>query len=356
MRDNLRDVASRAERLLRELIKAIGAGDVAAARAALDAGADPSGTGAYNVTPLGSATSLHGESARDALTELLLARGADPNDRGPYGFDNRPIFYAAHCGHEAVVRMLLASGGFPRDQAGAPARNSDGSTLLALACTSGKRWLADLALAEGCRADDVDRHGSTALHYAALIESVTPRVGKDTAGLIDLLMAHGAPLEHLRPGDWGTAMHWAVQLGDPAGVRALARHGAQLEARTDTTDSTPLQQGARRGRPPALAAAIELGADTRVLTRDGQTLLHLAAERMAHPMLADAEIVAVLLAAGLDPTAVDHTGKIPLATAATSKPVLKKRRPPLAPSQTALLAALVAATPPVLARKIALPT
>lgn len=201
MRDNLRAVASRAERLLRELIKAIGAGDVAAARAALDAGADPSGTGAYNVTPLGSATSLRDESARDALTELLLARGADPNDRGPYGFDNRPIFYAAHCGHEAVVRMLLASGGFPRDEAGAPARNSDGSTLLALACTSGKRWLA-----------------------------------------------------------------------------------------------------------------------------------------------------------GLDPTAVDHTGKIPLATAATSKPVLKKRRPPLAPSQTALLAALVAATPPALARKIALPT
>lgn len=348
---------SKAKRLLPKLLRAIGEGDLAATRDLLDAGADPNGLGGYNATALGNAIMINrDDAARADLVELLLDRGADPNYRGPYDHDNRPVFHATYCGYDAVVRHLIERGGFPRDDHGAPARNSDGMTLLALACNSGMRWLVDRALVEGCRADDIDRHGSTALHYAVAIDSVIPREPKDTAGLALLLLDHGAPLEHQRPGDWGTAMHWAVQMGDPAGVRALHARGARLEARTDRSGATPLQQGARYGGPATVGAAIELGADTRVLTADGRTLLHLAAERLIHPERADAAVLRLLLAAGLDPAAADHAGTIPLATAvAAVSPGRGRKREPLAPSQTELLDLLVQVTPANLAKAIKLP-
>lgn len=348
-------MATKAQRLLPKLLKAIYARDLAAARAVLDAGADPNGTGGYNAKPLGSATSLaHDEAARDALTALLLEYGADPNDRGPYGHDNRPIYYAAYCGYEAVVRMLLARGGFPRDEAGAPGRNSDGMTLLAIACASGMRWLADVALAEGCRADEIDRHGSTALHYATVVSDLGPSARKDTADLIDLLLARGAPLEHQRPGDWGTAMHWALGQGDPAAVRALRAYGADLEARTERTSQTPMHQGARHGTAQTLREALALGASVTALDAQGATPLHLAARRVSHAKTSDPEVLAVLLAAGADPDARDAEGRAPLERAAEALPRKGNRRTPLEPSQSAFLAALIACSRPSLAAALKL--
>lgn len=349
-------MAKKSERLLSALLKAIHARDVEAARMHLDAGADPNGTGGYNAKPLGSASSIHDDAAaRDALTALLLERGADPNDRGPYGFDNRPVFYAAYCGYEAVVRMLLARGGFPRDAAGEPARNSDGSTLLSLGCGSGMRWLVELAFAEGCRAEEVDRHGSTALHYATVTGDVLPRAGKDTAGLIDLLVAKGAPIEHHRPGDWGTAMHWAVSQGDAAGVRALRAHGADLEARSERSQQTPLHQGGRGGTAEAVRAAIELGASLVATDAQGWTPLHHAAQRVNHAQRANVEVLRVLLDAGADAGALDAAGKTPLEVAAAALPMKGKRRVPLEASQSELLAALVGCSNPAIAARLKLP-
>ncbi|MFO0604727.1 MAG: ankyrin repeat domain-containing protein [Polyangiales bacterium] len=294
-------MATKAQKLVPTLIRAIQARDLAAARAALDAGADPNGVGGFNVTPLGAATTTYRDTAaRDALTALLLERGADPNARGPYAFDGRPIFYAAHSGYDAVVRMLLDRGGFPRDASGAPARGDDGSTLLALGCRSGMRWLVDRAFEEGCRADEVDRHGSTALHYAAMKPASPDLAGKDTASLIHLLIDRGALLEHQRPNDWGTALHWAVAQGDPPAVRALVARGADLEARSDRTARTPLLQGAQWGKAETVRAALELGADRRAVDASGMTALHVAARHTAHPSLAPSGVVELLLDAGLD--------------------------------------------------------
>lgn len=337
-------MASKVNRKVSRLIKAIQEKDLEEARAALDAGADPSGTGAYNTTPLGVASTILGdEAARNALTELLLARGANPNDRGPYKHDNRPVFYATYCGYEAVVRMLIEAGGFPRDEQGAPARGSDGSTLLALACTSGMRWLAELALAEGCRADDVDDHGSTALHYATEVEGVTRRVGKDTAWFINWLLDHGAPLEHQRPGGWGTAMHWAVGMGDEAAVRTLVERGAKLEARAEKSGQTPLHHGGRGGSAAAIRTALRLGADWAAVDFAGKTALHIAAPRVMYPQ-ADPAVFEVLLAAGIDANARDKAGKTALDLAVAEIESRGKRRPKLEAAQAAMLAVLVDAT------------
>lgn len=349
-------MARKADRLLSALFKALYARDVEAARAVLDAGADPNGTGGYNAKPLGTATSIHDdEAARDALTALLLERGADPNDRGPYGHDNRPIFYAAYCGYDEVVRMLLERGGFPRDDAGAPARNGDGSTLLALACNSGCRWLVERSFAEGCRADEIDQHGSTALHYATVIQDVRRRDGKDTAWLIDRLIAEGAPIEHQRPGDWGTAMHWAVSMGDAAGARALHRHGADLEARSERSSQTPLHQGGRGGEVEAVRAALELGASLTATDAQGRTALHHAAERVSHPKRANVAVLQLLLDAGADPEARDAAGATPIEVAAAALPRKGKRMQPLEAPQSELLALLASRSSPAIVARLKLP-
>lgn len=337
-------MANAAARKLSKLLKAIQGRDVAGAVAALDAGADPSGRGAYDVTPLSAATGiLQDEAVRNELTGILLARGANPNDRGVYKFDDRPVLRATFNGYEAVVRMLIDSGGFPRDEGGAPARNSDGSTLLALACTAGIRWLAELALAEGCRADEVDNYGSTALHYATSVNSFPPRPGKDTAFFINWLLDHGAPLEHQRPGDWGTAMHWAVGMGDPAAVRALVDRGAQLEARTDRRKQTPLIFGAQSGTTEAIKAALAAGADVTAVDTEGSTPLHRAALRVPHPE-ADAAVVEALLAAGVDANARDGAGRTALAVAVEAVKEQGRRRGRLEGAQAEMLAALREAT------------
>lgn len=349
-------MTTKAQRLVPKLIRAIHAHDVEAARAALDEGADPSGVGGFNATPLGTATSIaRNAEARDALTALLLERGANPNDRGPYGFDNRPIFYAAHCGYDAVVRMLLDRGGFPRDESGAPARNSDGSTLLSLGCTSGLRWLVERAFEEGCRADEIDRHRSTALHYATVKYGVLDYERKDTAWFIHTLLDRGAPLEHQRPGDWGTALHWAVGRGDAAAVRALVSRGAKLEARTDRTSRTPLLEGTASGKVESLRAALELGADRFALDASGMTALHIAARSTVHPTRASAGVVEMLLDAGLDANARDHAGKTPYELAFEALPRKGRRVLPLDDAQRALLARLAASTDPAVVAKLKLP-
>lgn len=331
-------MATKARRLVPQLLKAINAHDLEGARAALDAGADPNGTGGFNAKPLGTATAIvHDAAARDALTRLLLDRGAAPNDPGPYGHDNRPIFYAAHCGYEAVVRMLLDAGGFPRDAAGAPARNSDGATLLFAAATSGLRWLVERCLAEGCLAGDLDRHGTTALHYAA-----TARDGKDTAATIELLLSAGAPLEHVRPGNWGTAMHFAVGHGDAAAVRALVARGAKLEA-VNEPGRRPLHAGALHGREEAVRAALEAGAEVDPRDAAGQTPLHLSALRAGHPVSASPGIVRALLERGADARAVDADGKTPHALALAATTPRNRKAPPPSAAQAEVLATLARA-------------
>ncbi len=349
-------MATKAQRLVPKLLRAIHARDVEAVRAALDEGADPSGVGGYNATPLGTATSIFdNEEARDALTALLLERGANPNDRGPYGFDNRPVFYAAHCGYDAVVRMLLERGGFPRDDSGAPARNGDGSTLLALACTSGLQWLVERAFEEGCRADEVDSHGSTALHYASVRHGVIRYERKDTARIIHTLLDRGAPLEHQRPGDWGTALHWAVGQGDPAAVRALVSRGADLEARTDRSKRTPLLAGASSGAVETLRATLELDADRCAIDAAGMTALHIAARFSVHPARASSGLVELLLDAGLDANARDLAGKTPYELAFEMLPRKGRRTLPLDAAQSAMLSRLAARTDPAVVAKNKLP-
>jgi ankyrin repeat protein len=88
----------------RELLAAIDRGDVAAARAALDAGARVDARGAGGDPALVLAA-MAGEAA---LVALLLDRGAAVDSAGDTG--NTALMHAAARGQSSVVELLLARG------------------------------------------------------------------------------------------------------------------------------------------------------------------------------------------------------------------------------------------------------
>lgn len=83
------------------LLEAVKAGDLAAAQAALDGGADVNELGPERTTPLIAAA---GEG-RLELVELLLERGAEPECRDDA--HETALLKAAANGHADVVRLLL---------------------------------------------------------------------------------------------------------------------------------------------------------------------------------------------------------------------------------------------------------
>ncbi|MFJ8013568.1 ankyrin repeat domain-containing protein [Streptomyces sp. NPDC096339] len=82
-------------------------GHTAVARVLLDAGADPCGpAGRMRYVPLVLAAT-HGECGSPATVDLLLDRGADPEERMR---DRTALEWAARFGHQAVVEQLIARG------------------------------------------------------------------------------------------------------------------------------------------------------------------------------------------------------------------------------------------------------
>jgi uncharacterized protein len=86
-----------------ELIEACEAGSLAAAKAAISAGANVNCTSRDGWTPL-----LTASKAYPKIVELLLAKGANPNIASDQGYT--PLMRAAGNGAETIVRQLLAAG------------------------------------------------------------------------------------------------------------------------------------------------------------------------------------------------------------------------------------------------------
>jgi|GEM_PF-2947964 len=103
-----------------QLIEAVEAGDLEAARTAIGVGADVNCVSGDGWAPLLSAVKQD-----PRLTELLLANGADPNVASDRGYT--PLMRAAGLGKLEVVRLLLAAG------ADKQMRDCDGKTASQLA-------------------------------------------------------------------------------------------------------------------------------------------------------------------------------------------------------------------------------
>ncbi len=113
-------------------------------------------------------------------------------------------------------------------------------------------------------------NGNTALMMAAY---------KSNLVAVQALLAKGARVN--QPG-W-TAMHYAAAGGDPDIVRLLAKHHAELDARTPAL-LTPLMVAAREGKEDAVAALLEAGANATLKGGEGLSASEIA-ERADKPRI-----------------------------------------------------------------------
>jgi truncated hemoglobin YjbI len=133
------------------------------------------------------------------------------------------------------------------------------------------------------------RYGRTLLHEAA---------GCGSLPIIELLLRLDADPNVRTSGGHTPLYCLANECQGPAGasiVRALVGAGAQVDARSDSKQSTPLHMAARRGNSEVAAALLDYGANIHAQDSDGDTPL-----RRAHKCRKP-QLVHLLIARGADP-------------------------------------------------------
>jgi ankyrin repeat protein len=141
--------------------------------------------------------------------------------------------------------------------------------------------------------DDQDEFGATPLINAANFGH---------AGVIKLLLEHGARVDVVAGKKNLTPLHCAVISGDVESVRLLIKAGSSLEARTKD-GYTPLIVAAYTDRAPIVRALLAAGARIDSTESSGLTALHCAVRE------GSAEALKALIAAGADPRIRTSTGE-----------------------------------------------
>ncbi|HSW00738.1 MAG TPA: ankyrin repeat domain-containing protein [Sedimentisphaerales bacterium] len=150
--------------------------------------------------------------------ELLLANGADPNERDEEG--NTALSVALLRGDEGVGRLLIGHG------CDVHARNPGGTTALHLASAGGRGELISLLLAKGADVNAQDNDGDTPLHSAAL------RGHKEA---VELLLSHKAD-PSLRNSRGRTPRDEAVRRGHTDVVQLLTAGGGRRDGAAQRTE------------------------------------------------------------------------------------------------------------------------
>lgn len=281
------------------------------------------------LTPLIAALRSHVQ--RNDLVEILLARGADPDQTDENG--RTPLALAAISNKPSIARILMAAGTDPflRDKHGkSPLDWAHGAVLREIKSAIEERILCDELPAESkspnmddeelldaARRDSVhdaiaaldagaELDGSDEQVFATILLHRAVRSG--SWRVVDLLLSRGAdPNAREKRFPRKTPLMFAA--GDtefPAKtVASLVRAGADVSAKSDEGMGA-LSYAARCGNSFAAAALLAAGADPNEENDDGLSPLHYAAKSEC-----GVAVIELALGAGADPLKASKNGLFP---------------------------------------------
>lgn len=120
--------------------------------------------------------------------------------------------------------------------------------------------------------------------------------------VVALLFDYGAAVDARIESTGSTPLHRAAGDSRLDAMHALIRRGAEIDARSRESGNTPLFLAARNGQPAAAQILIEAGAGTNSVNSTDVTPLHVAAKHNTP------EMVELLLEAGADPAVRSEGG------------------------------------------------
>ena len=274
-------------------------GHLETSRLLLERGADINSQNDEGLTPLQQASRGMQKGYLDIM-HFWLDHGANWNSRDNHG--NTALHFAASkCCLEAA-HILLERGADVNSQ------NDEGLTPLQQASRGMRKGCLDIMcflLDNGANEDARDKHGNTALHFAAseghletsrlLLEREADINSQNDEGLTPLqqasrgmrkgyldimrfLLDHGAN-EDARDNCGNTAIHFAASEGHLEAARMLLEQGANIDSQNDE-GLTPLQQASQgmwEGHRYTMRLLLDHGANVDARDNCGNTALHFAA-------------------------------------------------------------------------------
>ncbi|EFX04723.1 nb-arc and ankyrin domain containing protein [Grosmannia clavigera kw1407] len=252
------------------------------------------GTGATTLVHVAAIYDITGllSSILQKTNQSTLVDSKDNNSR-------TPLLWAAWGGHEAVVRLLLATG-----QVNTNSKDDSGRTPLSRAAWGGHEAVVRLLLATGqVDTDSKDDSSWTPLLRAAI---------KGHKAVVRLLLATGQVDTNSKDKEGRTPLLWAAEEGHEAVVRLLLATGQVNTDSKDNNGRTPLLRAAWGGHEAIVRLLLATGqVDTNSKDDSGQTPLSRAAGE-GHEA-----VVRLLLATGqVDTDSKDNNGRTPLSWAA----------------------------------------
>ncbi|KAL8299133.1 hypothetical protein RB593_009145 [Gaeumannomyces tritici] len=177
------------------------------------------------------------------------------------------LIIASHFGHEAVVKLLLAT-----DKVDADSKDNNGRTPLSWAAANGHEAVVKLLLGTGkVDVDSKDNNGQTPLSWAA---------ANGHEAVVKLLLGTGKVDVDSKDNNGQTPLSWAAANGHEAVVKLLLGTGKVDVDSKDNNGQTPLSWAAANGHEAVVKLLLDTG-KVDVDSKDnyyGQTPLSWAAE------------------------------------------------------------------------------